>query len=541
MERPRTIAIRGNTPMPTGPPVENPPPDPTGRSIIEEPFGTGWGSGYSYAVMYQMATVADDFPAWGSQPYMRDQKLRQFWPTEPIFASTFGAIVQKYSSFEWEIMGDDVLVDAYTDMLNACQDGKGWKALISRTAVDMYTQDNGAFWELIRSEDSPNSPVLTMNHLDSARCIRTGLRNQPIWYRDIRGGLHQMKWYQVSELTEMPSPIEDVRGLQTCALTRMLRAAQLAKDIGVYHREKLSGRFAGQIHFVGGIQRAAIETALKIDNAKADTAGLARYISPIIVSSLDPDSTISKETIDLASLPDAFDFEQHMFWYMNNFANAFGTDYMEVAPLPGKGATGGAATISHTKSTGKGASSFMDIITQVMNYHGIIARTAKFKFKQMDNMASLEHADLIKSHMQTIQVGIMAGVLTPPAGRMMLQEMGDLSDDIADALEADPLTPKVLPQSFPGGPPIDGGKMPNGNTAQPGGGGNTEGRSGTGQSKPSKAARVRDTGVGTRQQRKKDFDPATTTFGVAEARWDDKDEAELQYMLARKRLEEVYA
>jgi hypothetical protein len=214
-----------------GPPTLNPPPDIAARGGMgtvrrEWPY-TGFP--LSATTIYTMANGADEIPAWGTAPRARDVMLRNFWPTEPFLASTVYAVAGRYTGLTWTIDGPDDIADQVTTMLNGVEHGKGWSRWLFPYVIDMLTQDNGGWAEIIRAEDDPLSPVVSLSHLDSVRCVRTGRWDEPIIYIDIRGIHHRMKWYQCMELVEMPSPNENARGLQYClhpdATVRMANGA----------------------------------------------------------------------------------------------------------------------------------------------------------------------------------------------------------------------------------------------------------------------------------------------------------------------------
>jgi hypothetical protein len=386
--------------------------------------------------------------------------LRNFWITEPFLASTVYAVAGRYTGLKWTIDGPDDIADQVTTMLNGVEHGKGWSRWLFPYVIDMLTTDNGGWAEIVRAEDDPLSPVITLSHLDSARCVRTGRWDEPIIYIDIRGIHHRMKWYQCMELTEMPSPNEDARGLQYCALTRTLRAAQIARDYGIYTHEKVSGRFNKQIHLVSGIQSKVISAALKQHSEAANEQNLARYIQPAVIASLDPNAKVTATTLNLAGLPDGFDQRESMVWYITNLALGFGGDYQDLAPLQSRGGMGSAqgAEILQLKSRGKGVALFMSNMEQNMNYHGIMPKLVKFNYDEADNVEALEEIELETEYAKKQQVQIMSGLISTQAARNEAIAKGYLDEDWLT-----PDEPMEAPGAFPGAPM----KQPDGTTVQP--------------------------------------------------------------------------
>lgn len=403
-----------------------PPNLPVTLSVIARPDANGAGVPYGDFVI-SMASVADEMPAWGTSPAARDRALRAFWPTEPILASAIFSTAARYAAFGYTLEGPTRTVNQIDDMINGCEAGAGWEALIMKLLLDIFGCDNGGFLEFVREEDNPRAPVISMNVLDSLRCWRTGDPLNPVIYYDMRGNAHKLKWWNVAPITEMPSPDERVRGLSYCTVTRLLRSAQIMRDISVYYREKISGRFTRAIHFVSGIQNSTIKDAVAKFGIDNDTEGLARYVQPLIIGSLDPTANVSVATILMAGLPDGFNYEEFMRWNINQLALAFGGDYQDYAPLPG-GNLGSSqqSQVLATKSRGKGPRLFMKIIERVMNYMGALPRNVQFKYGDQDISEDLDHTKLAAMRADERAVRIKSGEITVEVARQIAVDYGDL-------------------------------------------------------------------------------------------------------------------
>ncbi len=145
------------------------------RSVVEPPSHEE--GPFGNFVMW-LASIADDIVPWGGGGgnfKIRDMQLRQFWLLEPTLASALYTIAIRDASFSWTVKGDAPLtVKATQDLLHNANLGKGWLDFAQKWRLDFLTQDNGAFFEVIRQSDRPDSPVMGINHLDSGRCRRTG-------------------------------------------------------------------------------------------------------------------------------------------------------------------------------------------------------------------------------------------------------------------------------------------------------------------------------------------------------------------------------
>lgn len=372
-----------------------------------------------------LASAADIIPPWG-RVLSRDKRLREFWPTETMLAGTVSEMALKNASYAWEIRhSSDAIAEAITDMLGAAiaGDGFGWIPFIQKWSEDLYTQDNGAFVELIRDEGQDASsafrneraPVLGVAHLDSGRCQRTGNPETPIIYTDRNGLQHKLAWYQVIPMADFPSSIETMNGVGYCAVTRVLRYAQIMRSIALFQDEKISGRRFKSLHIVSGVSRTDLEDAKKRGREEADNEGNMRYIDPMILASLDPEKPVSTVTIDLAGLPDGFDYDVQMRWYVTQLSLGFNTDYQTIAPLAsGNIGSSSQSSILHRKSSGK--SPIRKLFEAFANY-GVLVRGSKIILQDQNEEEELERQMIRTKAAEEYALQLRNGVLTPEAVR----------------------------------------------------------------------------------------------------------------------------
>lgn len=396
----------------------------------------------------QLASAADEIMPWGRNVIFRDRQLRQFWMTEPTLAGAVTSTAATRAAYSFTLDGPPRTVKAAMDMLQAADFGKGLVSLLIKTGIDVLTQDNGAFTEIIREANRPDAAVVGLAHLDAGQCVRTGIPEVPVLYTDPRTGIeHKLAWYQVITWEEMPSPIAVMNNVQYSAVTRVLRAAQILRDIAIYRNEKVAGRRAKAIHFVGGAKRSEIEDARKRLGEEADNEGFVRYIEPIIIASLDPNTPVSVATLDIASLPDGWDMDKEMQWYITQLALGFGGDYLDLAPLPGKslGSAKESDTLSR-KSRGKGPAIWMKLVAHKFNYCGILPSTVEWRFDDDDLAVDKEKAEIAKLEAETRAIDIKSGVLTAAVARQIMADEGKLDEEYLtmfgeeDATENETLT-----------------------------------------------------------------------------------------------------
>lgn len=359
----------------------------------------------------QMSTVADDIIPWGRNVWRRDRELRSFWVTEPYVASAINTIVAARANMSWSLNGPPRTVAIIQRMFQSSNLGKGWLDLHSKVAIDLLTQDNAGFVEIIRQEDKPTSPVMNLNHLDSGRCVRTGMSDFPVIYYDRENREHKLAWYQVMTFEDMSSPIEEMNSVQYCFLTRILRGAQILRDISVFKREKLSGRNPGQIHLVSGVQTKIVDDKLEIAQENATNQGFARYMLPLVIGSLDPTANVSAVTIDLKSLPEGFEEDTTMRWYISLLAMGAGADYQDFAPLSsGSLGSGQQSETLHRKARGKGHFTWRKLWEHKLNFSGIMPQSVTFSFDENDIAVEAEQADLDQVKAETFNTYYNSGV-----------------------------------------------------------------------------------------------------------------------------------
>lgn len=410
-------------------------------SLVEQPDPR---SGGVHRMILTLASYADDTPAWSPLPHARDQKLREFIPKENLLTSTIYAAVARIANFRWSIVPADMTkpppkntMRAVSRSLTQWSDrGEGWLSLIQKTFLDFYTQDNGAFWELIRQKDRPDSPVIAFSHLDANRCTRTGNTRVPVAYEDINGKVHYLNWWNVHTFEDLPSAQEDAYGVGYSAMTRALLAAQILRDIDIYKREKVSGNFTRAIHFVSGVSQGEIDDGMLWAREQMLNNGLYRYMQPVIIPGLDPSHPVSVETVNLASLPDAFDEDTTLKWYVAQLAAAFGLDYQEIAPLPG-GNLGSSqqSDILHQKTQGKGPALAVSKLEDALNNHGYLPNTIRFEIKEHDVRSERDRAEAAFTRTKRVAMQITSGIIDPEGALDLAVLDGDVPEWIADQIK----------------------------------------------------------------------------------------------------------
>lgn len=405
-------------------------------------FGAGWFT-------IDLASSADQVQRWGVNTRLRDSQLRDFWPTEPYLAGAISNVSMRNAAFDWEIRGKSEKVNqAVTDMLLRAigRDGIGWSTYELAGSQDLYGTDNGRFEELIRDPGidansrftAERAPVIGLAHLDSGQCVRTGNPEFPVIYTDRDGQPHKLAWYQVICMSEFPSPRESMNGVGVCAVSRALKLSQIMRSILIFKDEKIGGRHIKQLHFVSGVSRKEIEDEQKRTQEMANNAGQTRFILPSILASLDPEKPVTTATIDLAALPDNFNFDEEMKWYISGLALDFGVDYQEFAPLPGGNiGSSSQSQILHKKSSGKGPATYMRRKIEAYRAYGVLPRICEMVYNDKNEQEELERQTVRTKAVEEYSMDVRNKILTPAAVRADALERGIYTKAIIDMVPED--------------------------------------------------------------------------------------------------------
>lgn len=410
--------------------------------------GTDWTGGSSLFT-WNLGSAADAITPWGKNVKRRDKELRDFWPSETYLAGALSSVCSQRATMDWEIMGpNERIVQILTDMLNAAIGPAGqeigWIPYEMGGCQDLYSQDNGRFEEIIRDPGidgaskfkEEKAPVIGLAHLDAAQCTRTGDPKTPVLYTDKDGHVHKMPWYSVMVSSDFPSPIRSMHGVGHCSVTRALRMAQIMRSIEIFKDEKISGRQFKEINFISGVGRQDIKDEMLRGQEEANNQGQIRFILPAMVASLDPEKPVSVATVNLANLPEGFDLNQEMEWYIAGLALAFGVDYQEFAPLPG-GNIGSSeqSMMLHRKTSGKSPAVYMNKKVQAYHNYGVLPRGYTLQYNDKNEQEELERQKVRTMAMEEAAIAVGKDILSPEAAARSLVARGIYDESEIAGLE----------------------------------------------------------------------------------------------------------
>ncbi|MHC4748347.1 MAG: hypothetical protein ACYTFW_00600 [Planctomycetota bacterium] len=379
---------------------------------------------------------------WSPQ---RDRDLRAFWMSGDHIAGAVYAMESKMKAVPRKVVARDqsirehvVEAETMTDVLQAsAQFGEGWEVFYGKFVEDLLTQDNGAFAEIIgpgnKAGPLTGAPV-SIAHLDSALCQRTGNEEFPVVYRDLDGKYYKLHWTRVVFTSQMASPRAEMFGVGFSAVSRAINVAQTLIDVLVFKQEKMGSRpHNGLLITKGGLDPLDVRNAFEEADVEMDTRGLKRYSKMVVAgSSAMPEADLEK--FDLSELPEGFDEKTSIELGMASLALAFGVDARELFPAMQSGATRADALLSHLKQRGKGPGEIIQSTEQLFNTKYLPAHL-RFVFDYQDDAQDRQVADIRNVRAERRTQDIETTALTVSVARQLMVQDGDLEQGQFELME----------------------------------------------------------------------------------------------------------
>lgn len=362
-------------------------------------------------------------------PLTRDAWLRASPHYEALWACSLGIAISRIQAWDYHIDGNIPLrvkraqeLLLHADM--AAPDGGGWVNFIGKVARDYLTTDNGAFIEIERYGREPLSRIKAIHHLDSARCRRTGDPMTPIIYMDMAGREHEMAYYQVISLVDMPSSDSLKYGQGFCAARRAWRKISQLAAIERYLWEKVAGGGFTEVEILQGVNYKSLNDAMSTGKAERQGSGLIQYMGKLIVP-VPSDIPVNLVTIPLKSVPDGFDIEKERQEATIVYSDSLGIDPQDIRPLTGQAmGTGAQSQVLDEKQAGKGLASFRKALTHAVNML-LLDEETTFAFEEDDLRDEERQAAVRKARAETRQVMVTTGEIVPAQALQMAVDDGD--------------------------------------------------------------------------------------------------------------------
>ena len=392
-------------------------------------------------VLWMAGTSEVLSPWWSSY---RDRQLRDFWKKVDPLSGAVYALSSKIATIPFKIVPKDYSVRTHQEQAQRFYDtidigsefGAGWTVFISKWIEDLLTQDNGAFAEILGDGD-PTGPIkgkpYGINHLDSARCNRTSNPEFPVIYDD-KNKMYRLHYTRVAFNSVQPSPIVEMNNVGFCAISKCLNIAQNLLDVLVYKQEKLGSRPTRSILIgKGGLDADTIAEAFAMAGEVMDNRVLSRYSQSVVLGdAAHPEASL--DIIDLASLPDGFDYQTDMMVGMALIALAFGVDARELFPMMGTGATRADALVQHIKARTKGIGHILDIVEKTFSPK-VLPPTLEWIFDYTDDAQDRQVAEIKKIRSEKHNIDLTNEIVDERTAREQMVSDGDLTTEQFERLE----------------------------------------------------------------------------------------------------------
>lgn len=381
-------------------------------------------------------------PWWSPQ---RDTELGNFWKKPDHLAGSVYTLEARMTSIPFRIEARDPSISEHVKQAEQLtrvledtpQYGEGWGTFYSKFIEDYLTCDNGAFAEVI-GMGSKTGPVtgrpLTVAHLDSSRCTRTGNAEYPVLFRDTDGKLYKLHYTRVMFAAQMSSPKKEMLGVGLCCVSRCVNVAQTLLDILTYKQEKLGSRPHRAILITkGGLDPNDIRSAFQLAESATDSQGFARYSKIVVAGSSSlPESAL--DIVELSELPDGFNEETSTIMGMATIALAFGVDARELFPAMQSGATRAEALLQHLKQRGKGPGQIIQTTEMLFNQKWLPSHLVMV-FDFQDDAQDRQIADIRKVRADRRVQDNTTGAMNSRLMREQMVETGDLNRSQFERLE----------------------------------------------------------------------------------------------------------
>lgn len=389
------------------------------------PFYAAYGS----ASIYKMLP---DLPIYWSRN--RDYYLRRTVLHEVHWSNAVGIAITKQAAKQFNLKSsNDLRRRKLRDIFLQANAGKGWVHFLFQSLRDYLTTDNGSFVEIVRASSASGAKILGIVHLDSWRCTRTGDPETPVIYRDREGVLHELKDYQVFDITDMPDPAESFFGVGLCAASRAYNSIRRFAFINQYLLEKVSGMRPQSLHFITGVTERQLQNAMQTTEAEVRGKGAVAYRGAVMIPFIQRDA-ISHVEIPVASLPDNFNYDDEESAALLAYANAIGMDIQDLKPLTGQAlGTGAQSQVLHDKAGGKGLAAWDQDWEHKVN-EWICDPDSSFFFMENDYRDEKQKADIASAWSSTAAtlVGKDGVILQPAQAQKLLVSKDVLPPDILD-------------------------------------------------------------------------------------------------------------
>jgi hypothetical protein len=183
----------------------------------------------------------------------------------------------------------------------------------------------------------------------------------------------------------------------------------------------------------GGLDADTIAEAFALAGEVMDNRVLSRYSQSVVLGdAAHPEASL--DIIDLASLPDGFDYQTDMMIGMALISLAFGVDARELFPMMGVGATRADALVQHLKARTKGIGHLLNIVEKTFSPK-VLPPTLQWQFDYTDDAQDRQVAEIKKIRSERHGIDLNNESVDERTVREQMLAVGDLTTEQFERLE----------------------------------------------------------------------------------------------------------
>ena len=395
---------------------------------------------------FLLANTGSLVPPWWSE--RRDIFLGKEWLRCPLFSGAVFNTSAKLATIPPVIEPRDPTMKSHrrtaeqatVRLMEGSEFNRGWLEFAARWYQERWTQDNGAFAEILgegRKDGPIQGPALGISNLDAQRCQRTGHPEFPVVYtQEKTGKRYKLHRSRVVFSSQMPSTRDEMHGVGYCWLSRVFDFVQTIVDDLVFKQEKLGRRPKRAILVGKKISVDLVKAAFEMADQSADNQGLTRMATMPIVANPNA-SDVGIDLVDLASLPDGFDFETDVNLTMYAIALTGGFPVRWMWPATASGATKADALLQHMATAMSGAAYELETIALLLGgsergmYHQsgkFLPPTLKMRFEVQDDWMDQVQAEIQNTRAMRYERNIADGAVSIRVTREQMLSEGEISE-----------------------------------------------------------------------------------------------------------------
>lgn len=395
-----------------------------------------------YGGAYIISQLPAECPPYVPNNKHRDTILSITPLIEGLWADAVDISISKIVTRGYEFNGPDAQTKFCYDMFETCDTGNGFEKFLMRHLRDYKTTDNGAWVGISRDvptkidelgnevparEVRISDKVVSFYHMDSLRCWRTGDPSTPVYYYDLKGKYHALKWWECFNIVDMSSPRAGSYNSGLCAAARAYREIRKLAAMSIYIDEKLSGSGATELEFIQGVSAKQIQDAIVQSDADQQQKGVIYYKGKVLIPVLS-DLALAGRTVNLKGVPDGFDREKEFRIAALVYAKSTGLKPSDLDPaLVARGAlgVGQAEVIQEEGVQGMGDGVWEKQWTHAVNDRIVPSRTTH-SISSRSLRDELMQAQVTGARATSIKTYIDAGVIDGQQGLQVAVDHDDL-------------------------------------------------------------------------------------------------------------------